>query len=350
MTCLRDNFNRPINYLRISVTDRCNFRCVYCMPANGVAPCSHADILTYEEIALVARAAAGLGISKIRLTGGEPLVRLGLVDLVRQLAAIPGIDDLALSTNGSLLARFAAPLKAAGLRRINVSLDTTRPDRFAQFTRTSKLPDVLAGIEAAEKAGLLPIKINAVVIRGMNDDELVEMAVRTIERDWHVRFIELMPMGQTDDWERKFVSMAEMRERLAVLGPLEAQHQDTSQRVDAAIHDNGKEDSTEGPVLPAEGPARYYRLPGARGTIGFISAISEHFCHQCNRLRLTADGRLRPCLMWDREVDLRSMLRQGASEDDLREVIRRTTLEKPWGHRLGEGVAPRGRTMSEIGG
>lgn len=357
MTCLRDNFNRPINYLRISVTDRCNFRCVYCMPANGVVPCSHTDILTYEEIARVARAAADLGISKIRLTGGEPLVRLGLVDLVSQLAAIPGIDDLALSTNGSLLAKFAAPLKAAGLRRINVSLDTMRPDRFARLTRTNKLPDVLAGIEAAEEFGLLPIKINVVVIRGMNDDELVEMAARTIEREWHVRFIELMPMGQSEDWERKYVSMAEMKDRLATLGPLEAQCPGSTRRADAVAHDNGSEESmigpvlsTGGPALPTEGPARYYRLPGARGTIGFISAISEHFCHQCNRLRLTADGRLRPCLMWDREVDLRSVLRQGASEDDLREVIRRATLEKPWGHRLGEGVAPQGRTMSEIGG
>ena len=340
MTCLRDSFNRPINYLRVSVTDRCNFRCVYCMPAEGVAPCSHTDILSYEEIALVARAAADLGISKIRLTGGEPLVRLGLVELVRQLASIPGIDDLALSTNGSLLATHAASLKAAGLRRINVSLDTMRPGRFAQITRADKLGDVLAGIQAAEAAGLKPIKINVVVIRGMNDDEIVEMAARTFEQDWHIRFIELMPIGNSQDWSAKYVSTAEIRQRLAVLGELEPQHQDG---LDAAAGHHGENGSSAG-------PARYFRLPAARGTIGFISAISEHFCEQCNRLRLTADGRLRPCLMWDREVDVRSLVRRGATQDDIRDIIVKTTMEKPWGHRLNEGKAPQQRTMSEIGG
>ncbi len=340
MTCLRDSFNRPINYLRISVTDRCNFRCVYCMPAEGVTPCSHADILTYEEIALVASVAADLGISKIRLTGGEPLVRLGLVELVRQLASIPGIDDLALSTNGSLLAAYATALKEAGLRRINVSLDTLRPERFAHFTRTDKLGDVLAGIEAAEAAGLKPIKINVVVVRGMNDDELVEMAARTFDRDWHVRFIELMPVGESQDWAAKYVSTAEIQERLTVLGELEPQHQDGFERATGYADGNGSN----------AGPARYFRLPAARGTIGFISAISEHFCNQCNRLRLTADGRLRPCLMWDREVDVRTLLRRGATQDDIRDIILKTTLEKPWGHRLNEGKTPQKRTMSEIGG
>lgn len=342
MACLRDSFNRPINYLRISVTDRCNFRCIYCMPPTGVAPCSHADILTYEEIELVTRAAADLGFSKIRLTGGEPLVRLGLVSLVGKLASIPGVDDLALSTNGALLAKYATPLKEAGLRRVNISLDTMRPERFPLFTRTDKLSDVMTGIEAAEAVGLKPIKINTVAMRGMNDDELVEMAARTLDRDWHIRFIEFMPIGMSYSWAQKYISTTEIRERLSVLGPLEPWPEGSTEPSTGDIDQDGQGSTA--------GPARYYRFPGAAGTIGFISAISEHFCGLCNRLRLTADGRLRPCLMWDKEIDLRALLRQGASQDEVREVILKTTLEKPWRHHLSEGKAPHGRTMSEIGG
>ncbi len=331
MSCINDAFNRPINYLRISVTDRCNLRCVYCMPPSGVAACGHADVLTYEEIELVVRAAATLGLSKVRLTGGEPLVRAGFVELVRKVAAVPGIDDVALTTNGVLLAAKARELAAAGLRRVNVSLDTLRPERFARLTRADALPRVLEGIAAAQAVGLAPVKINTVVVRGLNDDEVVDIARTTIERDWHVRFIELMPLGDSAEWAGQgYVPTAEIRAAVETLGPLEP----------------------AGRAAPAAGagPARYFRLPGARGTVGFISPVSDHFCFHCNRLRLTADGRLRPCLLREEEIDLRAALRAGAGIAELAERIAQAVRLKPEGHRLAEGSAPVGRTMSQIGG
>ncbi|MHB1414130.1 MAG: GTP 3',8-cyclase MoaA [Chloroflexota bacterium] len=331
MGCINDAFNRPINYLRISVTDRCNLRCLYCMPAEGVQACKHEDLLTYEEIELVVRAAASLGLSKVRLTGGEPLVRANFTDLVRKIAAVPGIDDLAATTNGVMLAAKAADLAAAGLKRVNVSLDTLRPERFAQLTRVDALPRVLEGIEAAQAAGLRPVKINTVVVRGFNDDEVADLARTTLERDWHVRFIELMPLGESEAWkDNGYVPTSEVRALVEVLGQLEA--------ADGAAPRAGN------------GPARYYRLPGARGTIGFISPVSEHFCFQCNRLRLTADGRLRPCLLRQDEVDLRAALRAGAGVEEIAEFIREAVRLKPEGHRLVEHELPRGRTMSQIGG
>ncbi len=324
-----DNFNRPISYLRISVTDRCNLRCVYCMPLEGVPCRSHDEILRYEEIELIVRAAASLGISKVRLTGGEPLVRLGFVELVRMLARIPGIDDLAMTTNGTLLARYAAELAQAGLRRVNVSLDTLQPERFRQITRRGDLATVFEGIAAAREADLVPLKVNTVVVRGLNDDEVVDFARLTLEDDWHVRFIELMPLGTNTSWaDSGYVSVGEMRRWI--------------------------EDAL-GELVPAKvrfgnGPARYYRLSSAIGTIGFISPISEHFCYQCNRLRLTADGRLRPCLLSDYEMDLRTPLRQGASLTEVRELLIRSIGAKPERHHLDESIAPRERAMSEIGG
>jgi cyclic pyranopterin phosphate synthase len=324
-----DNFNRPISYLRISVTDRCNLRCVYCMPPEGVPWRSHDEILRYEEIELVVRAAASLGISKIRLTGGEPLVRLGFAELVRMLARIPGIDDLAMTTNGTLLARYAAELAQAGLKRVNISLDTLQPERFRQITRRGDLAAVFEGIAAAREAGLVPVKINTVVVRGLNDDEVVDFAGLTLKDEWHVRFIELMPLGTNTAWAGDdYVSIGEVR-----------------RQIEGAL----------GELVPAKvgvgnGPARYYRLPGAVGTIGFISPISEHFCYQCNRLRLTADGRLRPCLLSDYEIDLRTSLRQGADLAEVRELLIRSIGAKPRGHRLKENIAPKGRAMSEIGG
>jgi cyclic pyranopterin phosphate synthase len=245
-----DSFLRPIEYLRVSVTDRCNLRCVYCMPPEGVPQCPHDAILRYEEIEIIVRAAAELGIHKVRLTGGEPLARLGLSDLVRRLAAIPGIDDLSMTTNGTLLARHAQELKDAGLKRVNISLDTLRPDRFTAITRRGRLEDALAGIEAAHRVGLEPVKLNMVVMRGVNDDEVVDMARKTISDGWQVRFIEWMPVGEsggdlTGESTAQGVMAAEIRATIeATLGPLEP----------ASVDVGG-------------GPARYYRLPGASGTV-----------------------------------------------------------------------------------
>lgn len=330
MPCL-DSLARPINYLRISVTDRCNLRCVYCMPAEGLSTkFPHAEILAFEEIVRVVEAAADLGITKIRLTGGEPLVRLGLPNLVRMIAAVPGIDDIAMTTNGVLLPRYADDLKRAGLHRVNVSLDTLRPERFARITRLGKLDDTLAGIDAAERVGLGPIKLNMVVMRHFNDDEVADFARMTLTRAWHVRFIEVMPVGATAGAALlEHVSMAEIKAHIEdALGPL----------------------APAAERMQGNGPARYYQLAGAAGTVGFIAAVSEHFCFRCNRLRLTADGKLRPCLLSDAELDLRTALRQGASRAELEELLREAIEQKPAGHTLSEGVHPTARQMAQIGG
>lgn len=327
-----DAYNRPISYLRISVTDRCNLRCVYCMPPEGVPKRAHGEILRYEEIETVVRAAAELGITKVRLTGGEPLVRPSVADLVRMLVRIPGIDDLAMTTNGVLLSNYANELAQAGLHRVNISLDTLHPERFGHITRCGSLEDVLDGIEAARRAGLEPIKINTVVIRDLNDDEVVDFARKTIASGWHVRYIELMPIGNgttmASQWRDRGVSALEIRERIEdVLGPL-----------------------APAKVGVGNGPARYYRLPGAKGTVGFITPISQHFCTQCNRLRLTADGHLRPCLLSEHEIDLRTPLRAGADVSRIKALILQGIEDKPQQHHLAECEAPEGRAMSEIGG
>jgi len=329
-----DGHSRPINYLRVSVTDRCNLRCQYCMPPEGIPWIPHDTVLRYEEIALVVRAAAELGISHVRLTGGEPLVRLGMPDLVRMLADIPGIEDIAMTTNGILLPRYAGDLAAAGLDRVNVSLDTLRPERFRSITRGGRLEDVLAGIAAAHRAGLEPVKINTVVMRGTNDDEVVDLARRTREPGWNVRFIEWMPVGTTapDDgaWRDTVVTAGEMRQKIQLaLGDLEP---------------------AQGEAGPGNGPARYYRLPGAKGTIGFITPVSDHFCYHCNRLRLTADGQLRPCLLSDREIDLRTPLRQGADLAQIKVLVLQAIESKPLQHHLSEYGRPENRVMSQIGG
>jgi cyclic pyranopterin phosphate synthase len=325
MTGLSDSFQRPINYLRISVTDRCNLRCVYCMPEEGVALMSHQDILTYEEIYTVVRVAAGLGINKVRLTGGEPLVRLGLADLVRMLAGIKGIDDLALTTNGILLAQHAAGLKEAGLRRVNISLDTLRPERFREITRCGELRDTLKGVAAAHAAGLEPVKINMVVMGGVNDDEIIDFARKTIDDGWNVRYIEHMPV--IDDGSDKLISVKEMKKRLDAIGKMEPFK-----------------------INVGNGPARYYKFPGATGTVGFITPVTEHFCYQCNRLRLTADGKLRPCLLSEEEIDLRSALRSGACTDELKALIEKAIAVKPERHFLSEGKKQKGRPFSQVGG
>lgn len=325
MTGLSDSFQRPIDYLRISVTDRCNLRCIYCMPAEGIDLLPHEDILSYEEIYRVALVAAELGIKKVRITGGEPLVRIGLSSLIRMLAQIDTIDDIALTTNGTLLAQYAAGLKAAGLRRVNISLDTLKADKFRQITRRGDLDDVLTGIAAASDAGLNPIKINVVVMARINDDELLDFARKTVEDGWHVRFIEYMPFNR-EMARTSFVSVNEIRERLAVLGELEPC------------------------TFKGNGPAKYYRLPQAKGTIGFITPVSEHFCFRCNRIRLTADGKLRPCLLSEREFDLRQPLRSAMPAEDLKKLIKKAVESKPRQHKLAQGYVPQDRPFSQVGG
>ncbi len=325
MTGLSDSFQRPINYLRISVTDRCNLRCIYCMPASGVDLMSHSNILSYEEIYTIVQAAARLGINKVRITGGEPLVRLGLPRLISMLGGIDPIDDISLTTNGILLGGCAAELKAAGLRRVNVSLDTLKPDRFEFITRGSGLDKVLEGIEAARRVGLNPVKINTVVMAGINDDELLDFARKTIDDGWHVRFIEFMPVN--GNGHHQLVTVADMRKRLEPLGELE-------------------------PCLPSigNGPAKYFRFPHASGTVGFITPVSEHFCFECNRLRLTADGKLRPCLMSEDEVDLKTPLRSGISLAGVESLIKETVARKPLRHHLAEGYVLKDRPFSQVGG
>jgi cyclic pyranopterin phosphate synthase len=325
MTGLLDPFGRSINYLRISVTDRCNLRCIYCMPPEGVPQMSHSEILSYEEIRTVVRAAAELGINKIRLTGGEPLVRAELPKLIKMLSRIEGIQELSLTTNGTLLKNYALELRQAGLSRINLSLDTLKPDRFRYITRLGRLKDVLEGISAAKKAGFDPVKINAVVMQGINDDEILDFARMTCEEGCHVRFIELMPFKGMAE----FVPSVEVRQRISLLGKLEPC-----------------------PSITGNGPARYYRLAGAKGTIGFISPLTElPFCSRCNRIRLTPDGRLRPCLLGEDEIDLKMPLRNNASTEELRRLILKAVASKPEHHHLeGGNVRPVKRKMSQIGG
>ncbi|MFA5366988.1 MAG: GTP 3',8-cyclase MoaA [Dehalococcoidia bacterium] len=325
MTHISDGFHRHIDYLRISVTDRCNLRCVYCMPAEGVKSLPHDDVLRYEEIATVARAAAAIGISKLRLTGGEPLVRLGLSDLVKMLSQIEGIDDVALTTNGTLLKKYASEMKNAGLKRVNISLDSLKKDRYQKITRTGRLDDALEGIAFANEIGLNPVKINMVVIRGINDDEVTDFARLSVEKGWNVRFIEPMPF--VDNTSFSFVPINEIIERLKVFGDLEPY-----------------------PSKNGNGPARYFKIPGSTGTIGFISPMSECFCSSCNRLRLTVDGMLRPCLMSDRELDLRSVLRNGGALNDVKECLLQAIAAKPERHTLVEGQSQKGRAMCQLGG
>ena len=327
MTGLSDSFQRPINYLRISVTDRCNLRCVYCMPAEGVSLMSHNDILSYEEIYTIVKTAAELGVNKVRLTGGEPLVRDGLPELLRMLRGIDIIDDISLTTNGTMLAQYAAELKQAGLQRVNISLDTLKANRFESITRCGNLEDTLSGIEAARSAGLNPVKINVVVMSGINDDELPDFAAKTINEGWHVRFIELMPLNGDEPVVSKLVSVSDMKRRLDPLGKMEPCR-----------------------VSVGNGPAKYFYLPNATGTIGFITPVTEHFCYYCNRLRLTADGKLRLCLLSEEEIDLREPLRSGASSAELKSLIEEAIARKPLGHHLAGGSAHKGRPFSQVGG
>ncbi len=308
-----DGFGRRVEYLRISVTDKCNLRCVYCMPLEGMPWMHRAELLTYEEIERIVRLMAGMGLKRVRITGGEPLVRRDVPELARMLSAVPGIEDLSLSTNAVLLARFADELRSAGVRRVNVSLDSLRPDRVEVIARRQGCyDDVMEGLDAAERVGFDPIKINVVLMRGVNDDEIAEFAAVTRERPWHVRFIELMPTSSNLDLStRRFFSCQEALARLREVDRLEP---------------------AEGPA--GNGPATYYRFPGAPGTVGVITPMSHNYCDRCNRMRLTADGHLRPCLFGDIQANLRDPLRAGA---DLTPLIEETLRIKPERHYLIQG-------------
>jgi cyclic pyranopterin phosphate synthase len=323
---LRDQFGRGIEYLRISVTDRCNFRCLYCMPAAGLEWLPKHDILSYEEIAAIVRQLAPLGLKRLRITGGEPTIRPNLSALVRMLRAIPGIEDIALSTNGVKLPELAAELKAAGLDRVNLSADSLRPERIAAIARRNLGFDPVTAAQAAQDAGLEPVKLNMVVMRGINDDEVEDFARLTLEHPWHVRYIELMPVGEMRalEWSH-VVPSDEILARLGAIAPL----------------------SPGGGPAKGNGPAAYYRFDGAPGSVGVITPMTHTYCGSCNRVRLTADGRLRTCLYGDHEVNLRDPLRAGA---DLTPLYVQALAEKPKEHHLLQLKVGGLKALSQVGG
>jgi len=326
---LLDNNHRAINYLRLSVTDRCNLRCIYCMPEEGMSFIPHSEILSYEEMLHLVTLCVQNGIRKVRLTGGEPLVRKGILQFIDGLSRIEGLEEIALTTNGVLLRDFARDLRGFGICRINVSMDTLSPDRFFHITRRDLFHQVWEGIEEAESVGFNPIKINVVGIKGVNDDEILDFARLTYEKPFHVRFIEFMPIGKENSWSsRNFISIEEILNLVQTLGKV------------SFVNPN-----------PLSGPARRYVLEGAKGEIGLIGALSNHFCDHCNRLRLTADGSLKGCLFSDSEVDVKTPLRQGKGDKHLLDLIRNTILNKPKDHGLNE-YKPRKcvRSMNSIGG
>jgi cyclic pyranopterin phosphate synthase len=321
-----DQFGRRIEYLRISVTDRCNFRCLYCMPPEGLQWLPKKDILSYEEIADVVTQLAPMGLRRVRITGGEPTIRPNLDELIRMLRAIPEVEDIALSTNGARLPQIASLYREAGLDRVNISADSLRPDRIAAIARRDLGFDPVAAATAAQTAGLSPIKLNMVVMRGINDDEIVDFARLTLEHEWHVRFIELMPVGGLRELTfEHIVPTSEVLERMSVLGTLEP---------------------APGPAK-GNGPAAYYRIAGAPGTVGVITPMTHTYCATCNRVRLTADGRLRTCLFGDHEVDLRTPLRAG---DALAPYFVRALEEKPKEHALLQMRVGGLRALSQVGG
>lgn len=326
---MRDGLGRTVNYLRISVIDKCNLRCTYCMPVEGFEWIPKSEILRYEEIQSIVREMAGMGLRRVRITGGEPLVRQDLPELVRQLRTIPEIEDISLSTNAILLPKFATELRLAGVDRVNISLDTLRRDRFEEIARrpVRLFDETMKGIEAAERAGFAPIKINTVLLRGLNDDEVVEFARMTRTRPWHVRFIELMPVGENLHLADRFIGTDEVLARLL--------------DIDELLPD-------EGPI--GNGPARYYRFPGAPGSVGVITPLSHNYCDSCNRLRLTADGRLRTCLFGTHEVDLKTPLRATGS---VRTQVEAALQDKPERHLLvlGSDSGSGGLgALSQVGG
>jgi len=323
---LRDSFGRKVDYLRLSVTDRCDLRCVYCMPPEGIPLKPMSEILTYDELIRTVRVAVSLGVRKVRITGGEPLVRRDIVSFVRRVAKVPGVLDLSMTTNGTALPGMSVPLKEAGLSRVNVSLDTIRRDRYAEITRRDSLPRVLSGIGAAVRAGLSPVKINVVLLHGLLPAEVEDFLAMAREMPVKVRFIERMPIGCSPS--EAFVSAEGIRDRILSLpGVREARNGGSS----AAVT---------------------YEVPGFRGKLGVISPVSRKFCNQCNRLRVTADGRLRSCLFGRETLDLRGVLRSGRGDGTVAEMLRAAVLAKPEGHDLcGRGDVPSAaEPMSRVGG
>lgn len=323
---MKDQYNREINYLRVSITDRCNLRCIYCMPEEGIKQIlSHQEILTYEEILRVINIAVTLGTSKVRITGGEPLVRKGVVGFIEKLAKIDGINDIGITTNGVLLKSYAKDLFEAGLKRLNISLDSLDEKKFSMITRFGHLKDVLEGIEKANEIGFTPIKINVVVMRGINDNEIEKFAQWSKEVPYQIRFIEFMPLGGLKLWSKElFVSSDEIKSRIQ---------------------------TTVGNLISVQvkksGPAEYFMLQGAKGLLGFISPMTTHMCARCNRLRLTADGKLRACLFSDKEIDLKKHLRSASSDKEIRKILIKTIHSKP--QAMSKYIKPL-RPMSTIGG
>ncbi len=328
MNTVYDKYNRIIDYMRISVTDRCNLRCIYCMPLEGIRHVHFKNVLTYEEIIRIVKIAARLGVRKIRLTGGEPLFRRDLHLLIESMSKIPGIEDIGITTNGLLLKKYAQILAGAGLKRVNVSLDSLQPDRYREITRGGDIRQVFEGIQAAEKAGLLPIKINMIPIRGINDDEIENFAMLTKYSSYHVRFIEFMPMAPRKLWAaKKYIPTEEIKERAASIAPI------TPVRIRRL------------------GPARYYRYNNAPGVLGFISPISHHFCGSCNRLRMTCEGKLRPCLFSETEVDVKSAMRSGIGDSEIERLLKHSIEIKPQSHSLSSQTGfDHLKTMARIGG
>ena len=326
---MKDSFGREIDYLRLSLTDRCNLRCVYCMPMNGLTFVPGHELLTAKELEQVVRAAVKAGFHKVRLTGGEPTLRHDIVEIVRRLAGIDGVEQLVMTTNGYRLPHIAQELAEAGLKRVNIHVDSLNKETISRIMRLGSFDKAWAGIEAAEKAGLAPIKLNAVITRGYNDEAAVELARLTLAKPWQIRFIELMPFGgPTEIQLEHYVSSDEVKNRI--------EHQ-------------------LGPLFPVnnghlDGEARMFRLAGAEGAIGFISPVSNPYCDDCNRMRVTADGRLRMCLLSDKEINFRETLRNGSTHRELVALFERAIRAKPVGHQLKNGIHPETRTMSQIGG
>jgi cyclic pyranopterin phosphate synthase len=328
MTELVDKYNRHLNYLRISITDRCNLRCLYCAPGGLVPKLAHDEILRYEEILRIVRVGVRLGISKVRLTGGEPLMRAGVYEFLKELTTVDGLSDISLTTNGVMLHENIEKIETAGIKRINISLDTLNRKKFKHITGYDLFDQVWAGIEKAHALGFDPIKLNVVALKGHNDDEFVDLARLSMTYPFHIRFIEYMPIGNAQMMSRDYILAPEIRAKLSVLGdliPVTRKHMD--------------------------GPAQSYRIKGAIGEVGFIQAMSQHFCHTCNRLRLTANGQLRPCLLSDKQLDVRGPLRSGCSDDELKAVFLNAIKHKHESHHFAPGSSLRVHdSMSGIGG